>query len=403
MNSFNVQFYCRQSKATKNGTAPLEIAINLNGVRRFINLPYKCFPQDFNRKKQPQELVEYQANMRRRVNEVINEILQNKEPLVVDKIVEYLKSGGYKSYTVENLFDEYLGILKKRVGTTMTKSVYSKYEWVKNLFYTVIDKDAECSTISPYHVKTFKAVCESRYRTSTTGGYLQKLKTIIIYGMDNARMKVNPFVGTKISKGETDIQYLDESELRMLANLNIRNRSMANARDMLLFECYSGISFCDILNLDINNIRNEGGVFYIVGKRKKTGKEFTSVLLPEFVNLVEFYDEFGNILNWRNLEEFYELFDNQRVMKKFRFKIFNNQRVNVYLHAIESGYNFSKNLTTHIGRRTYAVMLANKYKCRMEVVASALGDSLKITTKHYAKFLNETTVAEIGAKFKLAE
>ena len=64
--------------------------------------------------------------------------------------------------------------------------------------------------------------------------------------------------------------------------------------------------------------------------------------------------------------------------------------------------NFPKKLTTHLARHTYATLLANKYKCRMEVVASALGDSLKVTVKHYAKFLSETTISEIGSKFKNA-
>lgn len=396
MKSFNVQFYCRESKKTKNGTAPLEIAINLNGVRKFINLPYKCYPQEFNRKKQPKELVEYQVNMRKRVNECLNEILAKGEPLTVEKITDYIKTGGYKTYTVEDLFDEYISILEKRVGSTLTKSVFSKYLLVRDLFYTIIDKSADSTTIAPFHVKTFKAICESKYKTSTVGGYLQKLKTILTYGMDNAHIKVNPFTGTKISKGETNIEYLTEEELKYIAELKIENNSLRNARDYFLFECYSGISYCDIMNIDANDIKEDNGVYYIVGKRQKTGKEFTSVLLPGFEKLVVNFDN--------NLGNNFVLYpDNQGVRKYFRFKKVKIQKINAYLHAIENIYNVPKKLTTHLGRKTYAVLLANKYKCRMELVASALGDSLKITTKHYAKFLRETTVSEIGAQLKIAE
>ena len=87
-------------------------------------------------------------------------------------------------------------------------------------------------------------------------------------------------------------------------------------------------------------------------------------------------------------------------IKNLRFKMITNQKENAYLHAIEQILGFPRPLTTHLARHTYATLLANKYKCRMEVVASALGDSLKITTKHYAKFLSETTIQEIGKNIK---
>lgn len=423
--SFNIQFYCRQSKATKNGYAPLEIAININGVRKFINLPYKCLPSDFNRKRQPKELVEYQSTMRRKINEIIADMAANNIPLTTASLVSYLKTGGTKSYTIQNLFDEYLDILKTRLNKTITKSVYSKYELVRELFYTIADKNSECNTISNFHIKKFKAVCESKYKESTTGGYLQKLKTVITYAQDNGRLKINPFQGVKITKGNKDITYLTEDELHRLESLHIENESLRNVRDCFLFECYSGISYSDLCALKPQDFRNENGVWYIQGFRKKTGKEYTSVLLPNFLNLVEVQNEvkYDNRLNDNGLKidkmnfegdlsenrgenqgnesgNNFVTFCNPLKIKELRFKMISNQKINSYLHAIERLFSFDKSLTTHLARHTYATLLANKYKCRMEVVASALGDSLKITTKHYAKFLSETTISEIGNNIK---
>lgn len=375
--SFNVQFYCRESKATNNGYAPLEVAINLNGVRKFINLPYKCLPSDFNRKKQPKELVDYMASMRKRINEILASIAASGEPLTAQTLKDYIRTGGYKSYTVENLFDDYFNIIEKRIGTTMTKSVYSKYQLVRDLFYTIINKETECTNIAPIHIRQFKAICESKYKTSTTGGYLQKLKTVLIFGMDNGKIKINPFIGVKIDKGTPDIQYLTQEELDYLHNLQVDNKALNNALQYFLFECYSGISYADIKQLSVNDIQVNNGVYFIRKKRQKTGKEFVSVLLPRAR----------------------ELFDNQG----FKFRTVALQNINVYLHEIEKLYNFPKKITTHIGRHTYATLLVNKYRCSMEVTASALGDSLKVTQKHYAKFLPETTINEIGSKLRIAE
>ena len=88
---------------------------------------------------------------------------------------------------------------------------------------------------------------------------------------------------------------------------------------------------------------------------------------------------------------FGKLLDINKLQKRFVFRVISNQRTNSFLHEIENLCGIKKSLTTH---------LANKYKCRMEVVASALGDSLKVTTKHYAKFLSETTISEIGKNIK---
>lgn len=417
--SFNIQFYVRASKATKNGYAPLEMSININGERKFINLPYKCLPSDFNRKRQPKELLDYMAAMRKRVNEILAQMLSREIPLTTQNLKDYIKNGGYKSHTIENLFDEYLEILRKRIGKSISKSVYTKYELVRNLFYTIVDKDMDSSAILPKHIHTFKATCEAKYQQSTTAGYLTKLKTVITYAIDNGYLNTNPFGGVKITKGQKDIEYLTEGELNYLENLRLENKSLQNVLDSFLFECYSGISFCDLKNLDANSIKEENGTLYIQGLRQKTGKEYTSVLLPNSQRLIEVsadgknwismkdYKNGGNLKeNFFKLREddsrgnFGKLLDINKLQKRFVFRVISNHRLNSFLHEIENLCGIKKSLTSHLGRHTYATHLANKYKCRMEVVASALGDSLKVTTKHYAKFLSETTIEEIGKSIK---
>lgn len=411
--SFNLNFYCRASKSQKNGYAPLELSININGERKFVQLPYKCLPSDFNRKRQPKELIDYQASMRKRVNEILNEMISEQVPLTTQNLKEYLKNGGYKSYTVENLFDEYLTILDKRMGSTITKSVFLKYILVRDLFYTVIDKNSECTAITPSHVQNFKVICESKYKASTTAGYLTKLKTVLTYGKDNGKLKTNPFVGIKITKGNKDITYLTEKELNILENAEFNNDSLNNVRDCFLFECYSGISYADLKHIKPQDFKYQNGVWYIQGIRQKTGKEYTAVLLPNFVNLIEAEEKNCPEKDEKNCPEKNENNCSKKnedencweegkplKIKDLRFKMITNQKENAYLHAIEQILGFPRPLTTHLARHTYATLLANKYKCRMEVVASALGDSLKITTKHYAKFLSETTIQEIGKNIK---
>ena len=43
--TFSTRFYCRKSKADKQGLAPVELSIVINGERTYIRLPRKERPE----------------------------------------------------------------------------------------------------------------------------------------------------------------------------------------------------------------------------------------------------------------------------------------------------------------------------------------------------------------------
>ncbi len=46
-NTLDMTFYCRKCKVNRKGLAPIELAISMNGERRFINLPMTMAPDRF--------------------------------------------------------------------------------------------------------------------------------------------------------------------------------------------------------------------------------------------------------------------------------------------------------------------------------------------------------------------
>lgn len=377
--TFSYNFYCRTSKAQKNGLAPIELSICVNGKRKFVNLPFKCYPQDFNRKKQPKEIQDYLVGMRKQVNETLADMANCNIPVTAENLKSYFRTGGVQSYTIEDLFEEYYAILRKRIGSTLSKKVYVKYELVRNLFFSIVDKNSECSNITPADVQLFKATCESKYMPATSGGYLQKLKTVLTFAQDNGKLKINPFQGVKINKGTPTLEYLTMDEINRLRSLEIENESLRNVKDIFLFQICSGLSFADMENLRIEDIQEKDGVYFIRKNRQKTGVEFVSVLLPFVKDLF--------------------LFDNQGVRIGFKFKIISNQKFNSYLHVIERAYNFPKKLHTHLGRKSYCYLLLNEFGVRAETTAKAMGHTnTKMTLKYYANISAETAVNEIGSK-----
>lgn len=366
-NCFNVQFYCRKSKSTKNGTAPIELSVNLNGKRCFVNLPYKVKPEDFARKRQPKEIKDYTDLMRQRINIILTDMLNHNEPLTTERILGYVRTGGYKSYTINDLFTDFLDIQKKRIGKTLSKGVYRKYELVRDLFFKHIDPTKECDTIDNATILRFKTDIEARYDSSTAAGYLTKLKTFITYGMDNGKIKINPFSNIKINREQKPITYLTNEEIDLILKYNPTNECMRNIRDCSLFQIGTGLSYSDCCEIVPEDIKEVNGTYYIHKRRKKTGTEFTAVILP---------------------------FALEAFNRGIRF--ISNQKYNLFLKALQEHTGITTTLHTHLFRHTYCTLLLNR-GVRMEVVSKAAGhSSIKMTESFYAALTQKTIIQEVA-------
>jgi len=137
--SANVSFYCRESKKNRDGLAPIELVIILNTRRCFIQLPRKEYPAD---------LIEYLDGVRARLNQIATAFLMEGRPLTSDALKTYFQTGGYLIYTIENLFDDYMHILSKRVGKDLTPKSYRKYEIARDKFYKIISPKEPVSAIT---------------------------------------------------------------------------------------------------------------------------------------------------------------------------------------------------------------------------------------------------------------
>lgn len=370
-NTSKIQFYARESKKDKDGLVHIEMSININQKRVFINLPMQVEPKRFNSKRQPKEYEDYIALMRTRVNEILVEMMAHKEPITAERIREYIRSGGYKSYTVEDMFNDYLSIISKR---NMSPGVHRKYELVKELYLEDNKGGDEITAITPHSISQFQAKLYGKYESSTAAGYMTKMKTFVKYAMDNGKLTINPFNGIKITKEEKPIEYLTEDEIETLSKLELENKSLQNVLDLFLFQASSGLSYADIVQLNKEDVQDDGnGHHFIHKKRIKTGTEYTAVVLPQGMKILEKYD--------------------------YQLNVISNQKMNSYLHIIERQIGFKKSLHSHLARHSYCTLLLNK-GIRLEVVSKAAGHkSTKITQRFYAHLEDRTVLDEVTAAF----
>ena len=128
--TFNFNFYVRKSKVQKNGLAPMEVSICVNGDRVFVQLPYKCRPEEFNKKRQPKELVDYVAAMRKRINELLADMVASSTPLTANNLKKYLKSGGFETYTLGNSASKLPLFISVTTAPFPTSALCSSKSWI---------------------------------------------------------------------------------------------------------------------------------------------------------------------------------------------------------------------------------------------------------------------------------
>lgn len=375
----NVSFYCRESKKNKSGLAPIELSIIINQERCFIHLPRRENPQIFRdslKSRKNNEIKDYLNAVRARLNEIILELLNEGQPVSATILKTYFQHGGIKNYTVGNLFDEYYAILYKRVGKDLTAKTYRKYEIARDKFYQTVDRNEPVAAITRAAILDYMASMNQTLDYVTTNGYCQKIKTVVQFGIDNNRIKINPFSNIHLRKGEKSVQFLTEEEVEKIRDFDFHNASLNRVRDLFIFQAASGLSYTDMAKLVPSDFQiTADGQYYIHDKRNKTGVFYTAVILQDGVDILKKYN--------------------------FRLPIITNHKINVYLKTIQELCGIEKPLFSHVARHTYATRCLNR-GIRLEVVAKLLGHSTTRITQHYAKLLTKNIITEVQEAFDKA-
>lgn len=363
--TFNIGFVCRQSKVTKAGKAPVEMSIIINGKRTYLTLPMKEDPKSFQKQvasKKMNPMKEYLEQIYQKVVVAQTELVKNDIPVTAISLKDYIQNGCTTSYTIDDLFTEYLKILKKRVGVNLTAAVYRKYEIVRDLFYGSISNTKQVNEITNGVIANFYAELNRKYESTTSAAMMVKLKTIITYALDNGKLKINPFNSIKISKRTKEVEYLTLDEIQAIKSKSFNGR-LEKVRDLFLFQCFTGLAYADMAQLTKEDFQFNGDQIFIKKCRVKTGISYLTVLIDEAVEIVKRYN--------------------------FELPVLSNQKYNSYLKEIADLCGITKPMHTHIGRHTFATYMLNK-GVSIEVVAKMLGHSNIKQTQHYSKLVDKT-------------
>jgi len=161
-----------------------------------------------------------------------------------------------------------------------------------------------------------------------------------------------------------NVEYLTEEEIAAVMSLHpVAGTPMAVARDLFVFQLYTGLSYSDAQAFDIKNYKQVDGKWISVGERIKTGVAFVSQLLPPAV----------------------------KVLQKYGMQVpkIGNADYNHALKAIGMAAGITTRMHSHLARHTFATyMLRNGVK--IENLAKMMGHSTIRETQKYAKVIAQS-------------
>jgi integrase len=374
-----MRFYCRKSKADKQGLAPVELSISINGERTYLRLPRKERPEVFAKEyksKRNNAINVYCENQRTHLNEVVEEMQFAGIELTATNLKECYKRGGIAPlYTLGQLWHDIIDnkTIEKANGD-LDDDTYNRYILARDAFYeaTGHDRNTPAQNVELQDLNRLQQHLRSKGRKqSTIHQYHAKCKAAFTLAFNRGKIKSNPYSQFKMDKGDKkEIIWLTTKELGTLTKKDFSADRLRKVRDLFLFQCYSGLSYGDMEELERRDYQeNDKGQIYIEKHRKKTGVRFLSMVLAEGKRILEDYD--------------YEL------------PILTNQKYNSYLKEVQDICGLDKVLTTHVGRKTYVCYLYQK-QVPIEVIATIVGHTTCYTTlRYYAKMDKETIFKEL--------
>ena len=193
--------------------------------------------------------------------------------------------------------------------------------------------------------------------------YHKGLRAMLNRALKMGKITANPYDrlrGEFVSKRRDVVDYLTEDQMQKILELTpVPGSQVAMARDLFIFQMYTGLGYADTQIFDLSQYVEVDGKWRFIGKRVKTGVPYVSMLLPPVVEMLK-----------RN---------------GWRVPKMNNQRYNQMLKAIGMVIGIER-LHSHMGRHTFATwMLSNGSK--IENVSKMLGHTDIKMTQRYAEVL----------------
>ena len=375
-----------RGRTKEKNEGPIELRVTVNSKPYYINTGVRVRSDQFNgervvnhreAKLLNERLKDVVMNIETAVNECIKKGLpidvaqikrqaynveekaKHNETAMIDWIDEQIpqlniKSGTRERYCVTaRRMREYGGLM--RWDDLTVENIYHWDSWLHKIKKPVSNGDVQAGRDGMY----IGEAAVYNYHRTLRSLLSRAVKLGVIEANVYDRMRGEFHKGIK-----ENVEYLTEDEISAIESLRpLDGTQMAMARDLFVFQMYTGLSYSDAQAFDIRDYKKVDGKWVNVGERIKTGVSYVSVLLPQAVDVLERY-------GWQ-------------VPKV------NNIQYNASLKVIQQAVGIRTKLHSHLARHTFATR-ALRLGAKIENVSRMLGHTNITQTQKYAKVLAQS-------------
>ncbi|MDX2191248.1 MAG: site-specific integrase [Bacteroidota bacterium] len=391
--TYALSFFLKKSRTDKKGNLAIYGKITVNGEPKEFATKQFCPREKWNvgkgriKANDDWSIIANEAleNFELRGKEIYNDYLARRKFVSSAVIKSELLGESLNENTFLKFFSEHmqylaLQIRKNRNDEGISPGTYKNYVSTIKHLKTFIQKkykkeDLFFEELDYTFIEAFDLYLKTTGDNAQNGAnkHHQRIKKVAGLAVKKNLITVDPFRDFQLKTKPVNRDFLDESELQLLENENFENQPskdcLIRAKDLFVFCCYTGMSYSDLAELTIENIvLGIDGKKWISFDRNKTGIPQFVPLLPQSARIIDKYSEHPFSKS-----------------KGILLPVYSNQPFNRYLKRIAVILGIGKNLSTHIGRHTFATTVTLENDVPIETVSAMLGHTSIRTTQIYAK------------------
>lgn len=364
----------RKHVSTKNKKGLVQIEVTSEGKRKWIGTSVKLYADQWNEKKKVVNSVHsIQLNamldgMMSKLNDFILDLFRNDQQFDFEKLNAFLEKSNHS--------DSFIDFVRTRIEDRADLEESTRKQ--HRTLLQSLEKFGKINYMDDLTKANITLYDEFLHQQGisqpTIYNYHKRLKRYLHEAMKFGLLDADPYIGLHFERGKFEKRkYLTEEELKMIRTCKINMPSIDRVRDLFLFQCYTGLAYADFEKFDFEkDVEEKNGKYIVADRRKKTNEDYKIVLLTPAIEILKKYD--------------------------YKLPVISNQQYNIMLKVVAQYAGIDKNITTHMGRHTFAVFALNN-GVSIEIVSKMLGHTNIRTTQIYAKVLN----SEVEKGFDLLE
>ena len=370
---FSANLWLNKSKANKAGDAT--IYLRVTRAKRKIEVATGKFvnPIYWNSKKgqvatkcpDAQTINDCLTDFKRKVAQVKSQLLHDDKYYDLNKIKDLISPKSEASKSLIEAIAYHNQNMQTLVGRTISPNTLKSYifflQKIQRFMKIILNRhDILLKDLDHLFLERFKnfLIAHDKNRPNTVLKNIVLLRRII-----NMSLEFD-----WIDKDEPIRTYLNAEELAIIETTVTDNKSLTKIRDMFIFQCYTGLGFIDLINLQWKYIVTDAEKReWIKMNRQKTSSYFAVPLLPPATKILLRYPSHGPDV----------------------FPKISNQKYNAGLKKLMKLCDIQKQIASHSGRRTFATTVTLSNGIPIETVSRMLGHSDLKVTQIYAKVIDK--------------